>query len=330
MNKLTFQFSFLVLMVSTLSFGDVFTYGLKGYPKQDRSCYLQAKDIGHLFESATQVKVVHVECTAETETGYDFSVEYEAATQLDFTSTDYKYGGVYPRGQYDTVKICEGKLPQQQELFEKATGLKPVFIYCRKEEITQNRAWEVIITAVGKPQLTPTLGGFLLFTKPQNITYEELFNDLKTSLEKRGTLLSNLVFHSRFPMVEASIHYYSNQYHNFDLDHVTKVPSIEVCLAQAAEAKGWFKNSEGGPFSIFCGGPEFGEFELNLGTIDTPSFSYQNSVDKFNSFEECELSKKDIIKHYSGSTTKQILGGLCSRSFETAKYHVVIFKQSKK
>lgn len=329
MKTLKITFTGLFFLTSTLAFSDVFTYKLKGFPKQERECFKQAQTIHETFETQTNIKVVDVECSDETETGYDFNIEYEAQNKLIFTTTDYLIAGVYPRGRYKDYKTCSEHLAGQIELFKTATHLNPVFNYCRKEALSSYNAWELIITAVGESEMKPQLGGFLLFTAPKEITFQEIFNGLKTSLAAKGAILSDLVFQPRFPMSEASVHYFSKNRFNLSLDAVTKVPKLETCLAQLSEAKRWFENWTQKPFSLFCGGPEFGEYELNIGSIDHPGFEFKTSVEKFPSYDECENNKATVLEHYQGSTQKTLMGGLCSRNTENNRYHVIIFKQDK-
>jgi|GEM_PF-2284092 len=329
MNKIKTIVFGLFVFSSVFAFGDVFTYSLKGFPKEERSCHLQAKTVAQQFEAGTKTKVLHVECEKENETGYDFSIDYESTEKLVFTSTDYQMAGIYLKGRHKLFEECKFELPKQISLFEQATGLKSIFGYCRKtEEGNAAKAWEVIVTAIGKSSIQPRLGGFLVFTPTKEITLQEIFNGLKLAIEKQGAFLAALVLHPQFVMSQGSIHYFSENRIDFELDYVTKVGKLEICTQQAQEVKGWFASLDNAPFTVFCGGPEFGEYELNIGSVGEPSFSYKPSIDKFNSFEECELNKPEIISHYSASQTKQFLGGLCSRDTESTKFQVIIFRKT--
>ncbi len=329
MKKYTSLCLGLSLLVTPISFGAVFSYSLEGYPKENRNCHVQSKSIANRFESATKLKVLHTECTGETETGFNFVIEYESETKLNFTSTDYNLLSTYQRGRYKEIKDCETNLSKQTEIFEQATGLKPMFSYCSHPGLSSDKPWEIIITAPGKSILQPKLDGFVIFTQPQKTTYSEIFNGLKTAIEKRNSILSDLIFSSAPLMVQANIHYYSKDHLQFRLEHVTKVPKIEHCLAQAEEAKSWFKSSINPPFTIYCGGPLFGEFELNIGIIEKASFTWQNSIEKFKSFEECQDNRAEVLAHYAGSSLKQILAGLCSKDFNDNSYRIVIFREAK-
>ena len=329
MKKNTLLSLVVITTLSKLSLGSVFTYKLEGYPKEISSCYAQTKMIGEKFQTATKTNVIHTECTKETETGFDFVIEYEAATKLDFTSTDYRFGGVYQKGRYEKIEDCQTNLPKQAEIFRTATGLEPMFSFCTNSGLSSVKPWEVIITAPGKSAMQPELGGFMVFTQPQKVTYSEIFNGLETALKRYDAVLADLVFSSKFPMGEASIHYFAKDHFSFSLEHVTKIPKIEQCVEQVEEAKSWFKDSQNPPFAIYCGGPEFGEFEVNVGVVERASFTHQNSVEKFKSFDECQQNRAEVISHYSGSSLHKTLGGLCSRDSEDHSFHVVIFKQAK-
>jgi len=329
MKNYTLRFTTLFFLLSNLSFADVFSYSLQGHPKQESSCHEQAKSVADQFENAAQVKVVHSECTAETETGYDFSIEYESSQKLEFTSTDYIFYGVYSKGRYADLKDCEKNLPDQVALFKGATQLDPMFSYCRHQGLGTSKPWEIVITAPGKSELQPSLGGFLLFSQPKNITYADIFNGLKTELSKKGAILSDLVFQSGFPTGEASIHYYSTDHFFFELSRVTKTMKLEQCLTQVEDVKSWFQAYSIPNFSIFCGGPDSGEFELNIGTLKSPSFTWKNSIEFFKSFDECEANKANVLKNYSGSALQTILGGLCSRDVEDRSFHVQILRKKK-
>ena len=327
MQTLKLTLTGLFFLTTTCAYSQVFTYSLEGFPKQERQCYLQAKFVGSLFESGTKAKVTHVECTHESSTGYDFSIEYEANEKLSFTTTDYTIAGVYPRPRYKKQSDCEQNLPNQIELFKSATKLNPIFTYCKMEDIPSSIPWEVIITAPGKSALQPQIGGFLIFTNPQKTSLEEISNNLRMTLAKKGAIFADLVFHPRFPMAEASIHYFADKRFDFSLEATTKVPKLEICLDQATEVSRWFETFDIKPFSIFCGGPIFGEYELNIGNIDYPNFSHKESVEKFDTFDECEKNKIEVLEHYSGSSAKTV-GGLCSRDIDTNRYHVVVFRQN--
>lgn len=321
---------FVISTLTHFSFGNVFSYTIEGYPKEATNCHTQSKSLGDQFELATKAKVLHTECTKETETGFDFIIEYESTTKLEFTSTDYRFGGVYQKGRHEKLEDCVNNLPKQTEIFQKATGLTPMLGYCTHSGLSSGKPWEIIITAPGKSVVQPELGGFMVFTQPQKVTYAEIFDGLKSALERYNSILADLIFTSAFPMGEASIHYFSKDHLNFSLEHVTKVPKIEQCISQVEEAKSWFKNSSNPPFAIYCGGPEFGEFELNLGVVERAFFTHQKSIEKFKTFDECQENRTEVVSHYSGSSLHQTLGGLCSRDFEDNNFHVVIFKQAKR
>ena len=106
MKTLTFVSLGLTWFLTSATFGNVFTYTLKGYPKQDRTCYMQAKSIANDFADKTGLKVLHTECTKETEWSYDFAIEYEAPSELALTTTDYKRLNVYKKGRFEDSKTC--------------------------------------------------------------------------------------------------------------------------------------------------------------------------------------------------------------------------------
>ena len=309
--------------LTSTSFGNVFTYKLKGYPKQDPSCYNQSKMVANDFANKTGVKVDHIECTKENESSYDFVIEYESSSELKFTTTDYKRLSVYKAGRYKDSKTCNDQLANQTAIFEQATRLKPIFSYCRDEEYTF-KPWSIIITAVGESELQPLLGGYLFFSTPKNITYTQLYNGLRESMEKQGAILSDLVFQGNAIAVEATIHYYAKERLDFSLEEVTNTGKLEICQVQAEEAKTWFKSFSQPPFTIYCGAGSFGQFELSVGFIGKALYMTKNSTESFNTFEECESNKKEVISHYEGSSMSTVLGGLCSKNPETPKYNVVI------
>ncbi|MSP19781.1 MAG: hypothetical protein EXR74_09465 [Bdellovibrionales bacterium] len=316
----------LIFISTNLAFGNIFSYSLIGLPKEARSCHIQAKSVASHFEEQTKTKVAHIECTKETLTQVDFLIEYEASVELQFTSTDYSFDGVYQRGRYAEKEICDENLTKQTHIFELATGLKSLFSYCSHSEFNNKKPWAIIITGLGKSLLLPTLGGYTFYTAPKSIAYIDIFQGLKKALEKNGAILSDLIFTSSLVNGDANIHYYAKKRQTFVLEHITKTPKLEQCLAQAEEAKSFLNSSLNPPFTIYCGGPIFGEFELNLGFVNDHAISWKNSIEEFVTFDECQSHRDEVLSHYSGSTLNKLLGGFCSRNYENRKYQVVLLR----
>ncbi|NBT59067.1 hypothetical protein EBT16_09820, partial [bacterium] len=189
--------------------------------------------------------------------------------------------------------------------------------------------WEIVITARDKSQVKPELGGYLMFTKPQGISFEDISQGLKRTIEARGALFSDLVLHwdSVMGMGEASIHYFSSKRIEFSLERLAQVPSLNQCYEQAREAASILKGEQDSVFTIYCGGPYFNYYELQVGTVDKPTFTWQHSVDNFGSFDQCQAQREEVLSHYAGSPTTPLLGGFCSRDYQTNKYHVVVLKK---
>jgi hypothetical protein len=331
MKIITTTLAVLVLVTSFPAFAGVFQFSLRGFPKEDRNCHEQTGSIAQKFEEGTQAKVVHVECVAERQTGYDFSIEYEAPQKLEFTSTDYSFVYVGNPGRYRDQGDCLKNLPVQKELFIQATGLAPVFSYCRSQELSVGKNWEIIITAKGSSHLKPELGSYLIFAKPQGISYAELYNGLRNALAKQGAILSDLIFHfdSVMGSGEGTVHYFWDKRLHFTMERVTKVPTFEACSQQARELTAFLGEREKNLFTVYCGDQQFGAYDLHIGFIDKPLLQWSKSMEKFSSFSECAANKEQVIKNHQGSVLSELLGGLCSQDFQTRAYHVILFKLPK-
>ncbi|NDC23353.1 MAG: hypothetical protein EBZ49_04405, partial [Proteobacteria bacterium] len=125
-------------------------------------------------------------------------------------------------------------------------------------------------------------------------------------------------------------HYYAPQTIEFNLERLSQVPSLEICLNQARNVSAFLKSESDSLFTVYCGGPSFGYYELHLGTLDKPSFTWQPSADTFNSYSDCEVHHESVLSHYAGSPATPLLGGYCSRNYQTEKYQVMIFKKRAK
>lgn len=315
----------LVFTLNQTSLGAIFTHTLRGYPKGDISCYDQTAVIGEEFAKATQIKQIHVECAHETKTSYDFAIEYEAPAAISFTATDY-VGNPYPKGRYKTEEECLSQLTEQVALFERVTGLSPLWKYCFKNS-SLIKPWEIIITAIGSSPMQPHLGGYHFFTNPLNITGEQIFESLKRSLIKNDAVLADLVFRGNFAVIDASIHYYASKHLFFNFEEVTENETPERCLAQVTEFNSWLRGNKNDPWIVYCGGPNLGHYFLQLGTLGNSGFSHQQAVSEFTSFEECESHRAEVVSHYQGDLSKKVLGGLCSKAETGYGYKVILFKQ---
>jgi hypothetical protein len=320
-----------ILVAPVIASADVFQFSLRGYPKNNRSCHEQTAAIAQKFEEGTEVKVVHVECVAEKHTSYDFAIEYEAPQKLDFTSTDYPFSFLGNPGRYREQGDCLKNLPLQTEVFARTTGLVPVFSYCRSLEFDVGKNWEIIITAVGTSRLKPEMGSYLIFAKPQGITYDEIYSGLRNTLSRQGAVLSDLVFHFNSVMGtgEGSIHYFSDKPLHFTMERVTKVPTFEACSQQVSELNSFLGDREKTLFTIYCGDRQFDAYDLHIGFIDKPKLEWSKSIEKFSSFLECTANKDQVITNHKGSALSELLGGVCSQDYETRAYHVILFKLPK-
>jgi len=323
--------SYLVLVIwaiGTASFADVFTFKLRGYPKKERNCHAQTEAIAEEFEKGTQLKALHVECVAQKQTGYDFSIEYESPQKLNLVSTEYELSFTYSTGRYREQNECLTQLPIQTQLFEQATRLKPFFTYCRSLELGAGKNWEIILIAQGQTELRPEMGGVLMFARPTQYDLNEYRNSLARALERKGALLADLIFHYNAVMGTggASIHYFASQRIDFNLERLSQVPSLDQCLLQLGEVKRFLEPISGNLFAVYCGEQNLGYHDLHFGFLDKASFKWFYSVDSFTSFRDCENNRSEVLKHYEGSATEKLLGGICSRNYETNRYQVVLFR----
>ncbi len=333
----------LFFISTNIAFGNIYTYALKGHPKENTNCYTQAKSLISYFESVTKVKTLHIECTKETSSGFDFLIEYESNQKLDFTSTDYQQPGGHATGRYIDKESCEQNLPKQINIFQEATKLKPIFSYCRTHEkfstttpphsfnIRNAKLWEPVITALGRSPVKPLLGGYPYCSNPINMTDIELFHSLKWAMERNGAILADLVFDDSFIIGETTLHYFSSSSKSIHMEQVTRNAKAEQCLSQVEEAKSWLSSINNPPFAIYCAAPQFGqpEFTLNIGFINNASISAKDAVDEFDTFQDCEIHRAEVVQNNAGSSLKLLLGGLCTYQEFTQKYLVRLFSQEK-
>lgn len=316
------------ILIPQLAFGGIFEYRILGYPKEERNCHQQTPQIAALFEKGAQVKVLHVECRKESQTGFDFSIEYEAPEKLEFTSTDYSFNLVANAGRYRNLTDCQASLPAQTELFENTTGLKSFLTYCRSLELEVGKNWEVIITAVGTAVKKPRIGSYLFFHEPKNISLSDLKDGLKRVLELRGAVLADLVLHFNSVMGTGtgSIHYFGSESIEFSMERLSSVPSLAQCEEQLKETKAFLQTQNSSLFTLYCAGSPYQYTDLHFGIAGKPTFTWQQSVDQFNTFQECESNRTQVLAHYTGSPNHPLLGGLCSRDYRDSKYYVILFK----
>jgi len=333
----------LFFISTAIAFGNTYTYALKGHPKENTNCYTLAKSLINYFEAETKVKVLHIKCTKETASGFDFVIEYESNQKLDFTSTDYETSAGQQTGRYHDKETCEKNLSKQINIFQEATKLKPIFSYCRSHEkfsttsprhslnIRNAKPWEPIITAVGRSLVKPILGGYLSCSNPINMTDIELFDSLKSGMERNGAILADLIFDDSFILGETSIHYFSSSFKSIHMEQVTRTPKAEQCLSQAEEAKSWLNSIKNPPFAIYCADPQLGQtkFSLNIGFINNRSISVQDAIDEFDTFQDCEIHKAEVVQNNAGSSLTLLLGGLCTLGQDTNKYLVRLFSEEK-
>ncbi len=318
-----------LLLVSSSSFAGIFTLHLVGFPKEAKTCLEQGASAAQIFQNKTGLPVVHVECVAENESGYNFKWEYESEKSVSLITTDYSAWGTTPTGRYRNALDCISALPLQADLFSQATGVAPLFAYCRRQNIDVGKNWEIILIGFGETPLKPQLGGFLWFSEPQAITLTEIKASLDLKLKSLGALLADVIIHYNTVMGAGTtaIHYFAPQRIEFSLERVVQVPSQANCFQALEEAKEFLQPEEKALFITYCGKSTFGAFDLHLGFVGKPSTRIQTAAQSFSSLSECESQRAVIVKEHSGSKLARVLGGLCSKDTYSGKYTVILFKK---
>jgi len=316
------------ILLSSSGFAGIFNFHLMGFPKETKTCLEQGATAAQVFQKETGIPVVHVECLAENATGYDFKWEYESEKPVSVVTTDYDWGTT-PPGRYRKVLDCVSALPLQTDLFSRATGMAPLFAYCRKQNIDAGKNWEIILMAVGETQLKPQLGGYLWFSEPQAISLSEIKESLDQKLKSQGAFLADVILHYNTVMGAGTtaIHYFAPQRIEFSLERVVQVPSLTQCSQALEEAKGFLETEEKALFTSYCGKSTFGYFDLHLGFVGKPTTRMQTAAQSFSSLSDCEGQRAAIVKEHSGSQLAKVLGGLCSKDTDSGKYKVVLFKK---
>jgi hypothetical protein len=328
MNKNLYLVIWVSALLAQASLADVFSFRLSGYPKKDRNCHAQKESISAEFEKGTGLKALHVECVKEKQTSYDFLIEYEAPKKLQWVSTDYTSNLTQASGRYRLQSECIQALPSQSQIFEAATELKPVFSYCRSLELDSNKNWEIILIAEGKPVLSPYIGGYLIFARPHQQNIESLRKQIQRALEAEGALLADMVFHqdSILGTASMSVHYFAPKLIDFHMERLSQVTTLDQCLSQARDMENILSKFEPAVFAIYCGERHLGYHDLHVGFIGNAPFSWQNSVDSFGTWSECEQNRFEVLKNYEGSSLGKLLGGVCSRNLDNNRYQVVVLK----
>jgi hypothetical protein len=333
---------FLVLLLSQASFAEnLFQYSFDGYPKTHSDCKTAARELANEFGKALGVTITGSKCRRANIRSYDLDVFYSAGSEPLINSS-----GRW--GIYRSYQNCQAALAGEKEFIQKTEGLSSFMSYCAEDGETgkmlnsQSRYTPVVLTLGSPKAVVRTLalvlydGAYLgsqrelqeIFEKSQqeglplvNLNMDEL--DYNSQLWLRFAFSpeeakKNLerIYHVKTGLES----FFSTEFETGeDPMHGT---SKEQCEIQKAYAEKTFNPYFSKPVVWFCMWDKMLErshlYHLRINPDETsfkritPGKDGEPFANEYETREECEKDRPNVMKYYQEKLGHQVVGGLCS------------------
>jgi len=212
-------------------------------------CRAFTEKTAHEFARQSGARVISAGCQADgySEKGFDSVLTYQASEPVAIIST--ATNSVYSGAFYSNLETCNQRLALQQELFTRATGLKPLTAYCMIDIGSLGRRWETRVDGIGKSTVEPhaaavTLYGSLVEGKSVFQSYLDAAQGYGISIFEVGVQQAGLGDH-------LVVRYYGTDYlYLQDYDDM-KYETTNDCASAAAAVKEALQ-SAAKPVVAFC------------------------------------------------------------------------------
>lgn len=302
-----------------------FEYSITSYPKTGGDCHTTARELGRRFEQASSLTVKSAMCKAESEHGYDVSIQYDATAQVEEVSTDSVDAYVYKKGGFETPEECQFSLPAERERFKQHTKLDPWLSYCFLADADDQFGWDSKVVAFGATQIVPQLGGLMLWGMPTQGNDTDLLKTVKQSLVEQGIDASYSILRWSLSYGRISIRYYDASPIPFGDGIYTKLATAADCERQIPEMREVFRSTGSTYLAIYCARVlSVDHYELTALVAQPEKFHTFETYESYLSLADCEANRNGIITRYRDEIARPVITGLCSRNTEDAKYHVII------
>lgn len=311
-------FALFFVGASTSAFGEAqttrFLYLLYGYPKTDRSCHIEAKELAERFALMTRT-TASGECKSISEAAYDIAIYYEANEQLPIVTT---YGDVTPIDRLHIFKsqsACEQNLSVELQYFKEKTGLEPFLAFCDVYvTYPQEKSWAIRIDAFGSSSVKPFWTDSFMLGHVDGMS-ETGAEDLITSTYRSAGIdvrLTNLREDYQGVRQLVMLHY-SERPLNIKIKLLaSNLDSREQCQTELNQLAGIIP--ENTPVTTFCANNwHIQTFDV-LGVVELQSwFKSRNSAEKFERYSECAANREELLRLYRDTVGRNVLAGLCSK-----------------
>jgi hypothetical protein len=314
---------FVLVLLSFRAWSDQeLTYKVPSYPLNGRDCHEVAREIGESFGAATGLKVTTAYCSQASEKYGNLEINYMAEKVVTLVTTRHPYA-VLPLGRFVDEKTCLASMPKDRALFESATGLVPFIAYCAEVQSGRKYPWTLHMDAAGKAKLEPWLGGFLLFSVPQEITLAHFRAAIRKKLSETGSLVMDVVLQGNAGLGELAVHYFSEGHITFTAKETGKLPNKAQCLQEAADFSSIVGSTVRAPQMVYCGRTFLGTWEVTNLYIGQDAPAPLLSLDKFTTYEECRANKARVVEHYKTTLKMPVIGGVCTLASRAYQVYLV-------
>lgn len=316
--------AFLVLYCGAAS-AATFTYKMYSYPAHNiQTCLPAARAIAEKLQAAAGVTITSTLCQGEEfSDGMTILLSYSAEDELPITSTESKPLDFTPRGFYVSKAECDAALKSQEDIFTAETGLTPFASFCFKTGFDHAREWAFNIGAVGNAERKPFYASAIADSLPKSPEPAAVARDFGAYFATKGGKLYKTAFKNSDSR-QIVFFYYGPAAIDFRSEYFGPFPSLLECqklqryidpAMKAAAPESKFAGS-------YCGISS--DVSLQMVWDDyVPRTTY--SVEIYNSYEQCEAARTNLLAVYQEQYGARLIGGVCTREYNTFGFHVALF-----
>ncbi len=283
------------------------------------NCQKFAERTARELASQSGVKIIDYGCQADeySNKGLDAILTYQAPTRLKVTS-NYVGLSVYSGAFYANYDECNKQLELQKELFNKATGLKPLAAYCMLDVSYLTQFWKTRVDGLGETQSKPgiaglTFWGMLPDEKLVIASYQAATGSYGVSFFEAGVSRDGLG-------KSLVVRYYSKEPYSLD-DYAMAYEKLSDCTLASSMVKTILQSTDKQAV-IFCEKDLHSDrATLHASTFvetlkPTKLFHAKALTEQFTTLSACQQSSKNI------EASSDIFGAICAGADNDFRIHL--------
>lgn len=275
-------------------------------------CSVAAGTIAADFASLTGLDVTRTICAQRSDGLDNIRITYTADEEAPLVTTNDEANPLQDPGRYSTYAACAADIAAEKAYFEAQTGLRAIIAYCKPMNEMFRDSWLLRIDSFGTPALAPHYTGMSVSDQPVTGDLNTLKANVEGLMRAHGKDVRWLNMKTVAGTHDITIQYYGSERSRLRSWSYGRVRDLAQCENEKAALNDALAALDIGSTLTFCGRSITGNYGVWGVTVDGPIGFVRHADERFGSYQECDLSREDVVAHYQTTRSATIVGGICS------------------